>query len=159
LRLRPDRILVGEVRGEEAFDLLQALNTGHRGTLSTAHANSAAASLERFITCALMANTKLPHAAVCRQIGQGVQLLVHLDSSAGSARSAKCCACTGTTWQRTALGWKVSTQGREHSTGAVFQCPSGLGDALRPLRPARSRVLVHIGRLRCATQPQMSPLL
>jgi pilus assembly protein CpaF len=79
LRLRPDRILVGEVRGQEALDLVHALNTGHRGTLATLHANSAGESLERLITCALMAKTTLPHAAMCRQIGHGVQLLVHLD--------------------------------------------------------------------------------
>jgi pilus assembly protein CpaF len=83
LRLRPDRILLGEIRGEEAFDLLQALNTGHRGTLSTTHANSAADSLERLATCALMADVRLPHAVIRRQIGSGLQLLVHLDVHAG----------------------------------------------------------------------------
>jgi pilus assembly protein CpaF len=66
LPLRPDRILLGEVRGEEAFELLQALNTGHRGTLSTTHANSAAESLERFATCVLMSNVNLSHQTVCR---------------------------------------------------------------------------------------------
>ncbi len=86
LRLRPDRILVGEIRGEEAFDLLQALNTGHRGTLSTTHANSAAESLERFATCVLMANVNLTHRTICRQIGLGLQLLVHLDRWEGRRR-------------------------------------------------------------------------
>jgi pilus assembly protein CpaF len=83
LRLRPDRILLGEIRGEEAFDLLQALNTGHRGTLSTTHANSAAESLERLATCAFMADVRLPHAVIRRQIGFGLQLLVHLDVQGG----------------------------------------------------------------------------
>jgi pilus assembly protein CpaF len=79
LRLRPDRILVGEIRGGEAFDLLQALNTGHRGTLATLHANSAPESLERFATCVLMSGVNLTHRTVCRQIGFGVQVLLHLD--------------------------------------------------------------------------------
>ena len=83
LRLRPDRILVGEIRGAEAFDLLQALNTGHRGTLSTTHANSAAESLERFSTCVLMSEVNLAHKTICRHIGFGRQLLVHLDLQNG----------------------------------------------------------------------------
>jgi pilus assembly protein CpaF len=83
LRLRPDRILLGEIRGEEAFDLLQALNTGHRGTLATTHANSAARSLERFATCVLMSEVNLSHKIVCGHIGFGLQLLVHLDLCEG----------------------------------------------------------------------------
>jgi pilus assembly protein CpaF len=83
LRLRPDRILVGEIRGGEAFDLLQALNTGHRGTLATTHANSAAESLERFATCVLMSEVNLSPKTICRHIGFGLQLLVHMDVSAG----------------------------------------------------------------------------
>jgi pilus assembly protein CpaF len=83
LRLRPDRILVGEIRGGEAFDLLLALNTGHRGTLSTTHANSAAESLERFDTCVLMSDVNLPHKTVRRHIGFGLQVLLHLDIQNG----------------------------------------------------------------------------
>ena len=86
LRLRPDRIIVGEVRGEEGFDLLQALNTGHGGTLSTLHANSAADTLDRFVTSALMAGIKLSYATVCRQVAHGVQLLVHMDRDHGPRR-------------------------------------------------------------------------
>lgn len=83
LRLRPDRILVGEIRGGEAFDLLQALNTGHRGTLATVHANSAAESLERLATCVLMSEVNLSYPTVCRHIGLGLQVLVHLDLRQG----------------------------------------------------------------------------
>jgi pilus assembly protein CpaF len=83
LRLRPDRILVGEIRGEEALELLQALNTGHRGTLSTTHANSAAESLERFALCVLVSGIGLSYEALNRQIGLGLQLLVHLDLRGG----------------------------------------------------------------------------
>ena len=79
LRLRPDRILLGEVRGGEAFDLLQALNTGHSGLLSTIHANSAAQSLTRFATCAMMSGIDLPHGAVRTNIAEALYLLVHLE--------------------------------------------------------------------------------
>jgi pilus assembly protein CpaF len=78
LRMRPDRILLGEVRGGEAFDLLTALNTGHSGTLSTIHANSAAQALTRFSTCVLMSGIELPHQAIRSNIGEALNLLVHL---------------------------------------------------------------------------------
>jgi pilus assembly protein CpaF len=79
LRHRPDRILVGEVRGGEAFDLLQALNTGHSGTLSTIHANSADQALRRFTSCVLQSGVDLPYTAIRHGIGDCVQLLVHLE--------------------------------------------------------------------------------
>lgn len=77
LRMRPDRIIIGEVRGGEAIDLLQALNTGHDGSLSTGHANSARDMLMRLETMALM-GMELPPAAVKRQIAAGVDIIVHL---------------------------------------------------------------------------------
>jgi pilus assembly protein CpaF len=83
LRMRPDRILLGEVRGGEAFDFLQALNTGHSGTLSTIHANSGPLSLTRLTTCVLMSGVELPHRAVRSQIGDGIHLLVHLERRQG----------------------------------------------------------------------------
>lgn len=79
LRHRPDRILVGEVRGGEAFDLLQALNTGHSGTLSTIHANSAEQALSRFASCVLQAGVDLPYPAIRHGIAECLQLLVHLE--------------------------------------------------------------------------------
>ena len=77
LRMRPDRIVVGEVRGGEAVDMLQALNTGHEGTLSTAHANSAEDMLSRLETMTLM-GVDLPLEAIRRQIASGVDILIHL---------------------------------------------------------------------------------
>ena len=77
LRMRPDRIIVGEVRGGEAMDMLQALNTGHEGSLSTAHANSAKDMLSRLETMVLM-GVDLPLEAIRRQIASGVDILVHL---------------------------------------------------------------------------------
>ena len=77
LRMRPDRILVGEVRAEEAIDMLQALNTGHEGSLTTAHANSTKDMLSRLETMVLM-GMDLPLEAIRRQIASGLDILVHL---------------------------------------------------------------------------------
>jgi pilus assembly protein CpaF len=86
LRMRPDRIVIGEVRGVEALDLLTALNTGHDGALSTVHANSPADALRRLETLALMAGVGLPHAAVVEQVQRGIDLVVHLERQADGSR-------------------------------------------------------------------------
>jgi pilus assembly protein CpaF len=78
LRMRPDRIVIGEVRGGEALDLLMALNTGHEGALSTVHANSPEDALRRIETLALMAGVGLPHEAIREQLGRGLDLVIHL---------------------------------------------------------------------------------
>jgi pilus assembly protein CpaF len=83
LRHRPDRILVGEVRGGEAFDLLQALNTGHSGTLSTIHANSAEQALSRFTSCVLQSGVDLPYAAIRHGMSECLQILAHLERRHG----------------------------------------------------------------------------
>lgn len=77
LRMRPDRIIVGEVRGAEAFDMLQAFNTGHDGSLSTGHANSAQDMMMRLEMMVLMAK-ELPLSAIRRQIASGIDILIHL---------------------------------------------------------------------------------
>ena len=90
LRMRPDRIVIGEVRGVEALDLLNALNTGHDGALSTVHANSPADALSRLETLALMAGVGLPHDAIAEQVQRGIDLVVHLERrSDGSRRVAE----------------------------------------------------------------------
>ncbi|HEX2070598.1 MAG TPA: CpaF family protein [Thermoleophilaceae bacterium] len=86
LRMRPDRIVVGEVRGGEALDLLQALNTGHEGSLSTVHANSACDALARVETLALMAGIGLPHAVVRDQVARAVELVVHQERRPDGSR-------------------------------------------------------------------------
>ncbi len=86
LRHRPDRILVGEVRGAEAFDLLQALNTGHLGSLSTIHANSAEQALMRLAHCVLTANVGLPHHSIREAIALAIHLVVHLARIDGRRR-------------------------------------------------------------------------
>jgi pilus assembly protein CpaF len=83
LRHRPDRIILGEVRGGEAFDLLQALNTGHSGTLSTIHANSAQQAISRFTSCILQSGVELPYRAVRSNIADAVNLLLHIERRNG----------------------------------------------------------------------------
>jgi pilus assembly protein CpaF len=105
LRMRPDRIVIGEVRGAEALDLLTALNTGHDGALSTVHANSPADALSRLETLALMAGVGLPHAAVAEQVQRGIDLVVHLERAADGTRVvteiAEVVRAAGTTAVRT----------------------------------------------------------
>jgi pilus assembly protein CpaF len=86
LRMRPDRIVIGEVRGAEALDLLTALNTGHEGALSSVHANSPEDALRRIETLALMAGVGLPHEAIREQLGRGVGIVVHMVRGAGGVR-------------------------------------------------------------------------
>jgi pilus assembly protein CpaF len=83
LRHRPDRIIVGEVRGGEAFDLLQTLNTGHSGSLSTIHANSAELALARFASCVLQSGIDLPYPAIRRLISESIDLVIHLERRRG----------------------------------------------------------------------------
>ena len=92
LRMRPDRIVVGEVRGAEALDLLTALNTGHAGSLTTVHANSPADALRRLETLALMAGVGLPHAAVREHVASGLDLVIHQSRAPGGARQVECVA-------------------------------------------------------------------
>jgi len=105
LRMRPDRIVIGEVRGPEALDLLTALNTGHDGALSTVHANSPADALSRLETLALMAGVGLPHAAVAEQVQRGIDLVVHLERRPDGGRVvteiAEVVRAAGTTAVRT----------------------------------------------------------
>jgi pilus assembly protein CpaF len=79
LRMRPDRIIVGEVRGPEAFDMMQAMNTGHNGSMSTIHANSARDALARLENLILMANTSLPERAIRAQITSAIDLIVQTE--------------------------------------------------------------------------------
>ena len=78
LRHRPDHIVVGEVRGGEAADLLQALNTGHGGSLTTVHANNALSALSRIAVCAMQGESDLPWEVTCRGVVDGIQMVVHM---------------------------------------------------------------------------------
>jgi pilus assembly protein CpaF len=89
LRMRPDRIVVGEVRGGEALDMLQAMNTGHDGSLTTVHASSPADAVRRIETMALMAGLDLPHVAVREQVASAVDVIVHLVRDGDGSRRVR----------------------------------------------------------------------
>src|SRR5712671_2302199 len=83
LRHRPDRIILGEIRGGEAFELLQLLNTGHSGSISTVHANSAAQGISRFTTCVLQSGVEMPYRAVKTNIADSLNIIVQIDRRPG----------------------------------------------------------------------------
>ncbi len=83
LRHRPDHIVVGEVRGGEAADLLQALNTGHGGSLTTVHANNAESALSRIASCAMQGGGELPWEVTCRGVVDGIALVIHMTRREG----------------------------------------------------------------------------
>src|ERR1039458_6603423 len=97
LRMRPDRIVIGEVRGGEALDMLQAMNTGHDGSVTTIHANSPRDALSRIETMCMMANLNLPEKAVRQQIAAAIQIIVQVSRmSDGSRRVTHITEVTGT---------------------------------------------------------------
>ena len=96
LRMRPDRIVVGECRGGEALDMLQAMNTGHEGSMSTVHANSAYDALNRLETMVLMAGTDLPSRAIQKQIASAIDIVVQAERLRGGTRKiVSICEITG----------------------------------------------------------------
>jgi len=92
LRMRPDRIIVGECRGPEAFDMLQAMNTGHEGSMSTVHANSPREAMARVENMILMAGMELPHRAIREQISSALDVVIQLERMRDGSR--KCVAIT-----------------------------------------------------------------
>ena len=86
LRMRPDRIIVGEVRGGETLDMLQALNTGHEGSLVTVHANSCDDAIHRLETLATMSDLHIPFEALRDQINSAIHVIVQIDRYADGAR-------------------------------------------------------------------------
>jgi pilus assembly protein CpaF len=131
LRMRPDRIVVGEVRGEEALDMLQAMNTGHDGSITTVHANSPRDALARIETMSLMANLNLPEMALRQQIASAIQVIVQVSRmSDGSRRVTHISEITGTSeqvismqdiflFQKRGLGPNGKVLGRFYATGIV----------------------------------------
>jgi pilus assembly protein CpaF len=96
LRMRPDRIVVGECRGGEAMDMLQAMNTGHEGSMSTVHANSPQDAISRLEAMVLMAGTDLPSRAIQKQIGSAIDVIVQTQRVRGGARKiVSVCEVTG----------------------------------------------------------------
>ena len=120
LRMRPDRIVVGEVRGAEALDMLQAMNTGHDGSLSTLHANSPRDALARVETMVLMAGFDLPVRAIREQAASAIDLLVHIARGRdGVRRVARVAAVDGMEGETVTLSDIFRFEAEPGSDGAV----------------------------------------
>jgi len=145
LRMRPDRIIIGEVRGAEALDMLQAMNTGHDGSLTTIHANSPRDALYRLDTMVAMASLQLPERAVRQQIASAVDLIVQISRlSDGTRRVTAIAELTGMendvitmqdifVFERTGVSSNGKVLGRFRATGIRPKCSDLLAAAGRPL--------------------------
>jgi len=147
LRMRPDRIVLGEVRGEEALDMLQAMNTGHDGSLTTIHANSPRDALARIETMALMANLALPEKAIRAQVASAINVIVQIARmSDGSRRITHITEITGNSeevislqdiflFERRGIGPNGKVLGRFSATGIVPKFGEKLRTAGLPFSP------------------------
>jgi pilus assembly protein CpaF len=141
LRMRPDRIVVGEVRSEEALDMLQAMNTGHDGSLTTVHANSPRDALYRLDTMVAMANLNIPEKAIRQQISSAVNLVVQVSRLADGTRKVTAISeLTGMEgevitmqdvflFERTGLGPDGKVRGRFRATGIRPKCAERLASS------------------------------
>jgi len=146
LRMRPDRIIVGEVRSEEALDMLQAMNTGHDGSLTTVHANSQRDALYRLDTMVAMANLNIPERAIRQQIASAINIIVQVSRMAdGTRKVTGISEITGmegdviTTqdifvFERTGIGPGGKVLGRFRATGIRPKCNERIAAAGMPLR-------------------------
>ena len=147
LRMRPDRIVVGEVRGEEALDMLQAMNTGHDGSLTTIHANSPRDALYRLDTMVAMADLNIPDRAVRQQVASAINLVVQLTRlSDGQRRVTAISEITGMEqdvitmqdiylFERTGLKPDGRVTGVFRATGIRPKCAQQLASAGFPMAP------------------------
>jgi pilus assembly protein CpaF len=136
--MRPDRIIVGEVRGEEALDMLQAMNTGHDGSLTTIHANSPRDALYRLDTMVAMTNLNIPERAVRQQIASAVNLIVQISRMPDGTRKVVAVSeLTGMEqdvitmqdiflFERTGLNPQGNVTGRFRATGIRPKCAERL---------------------------------
>jgi pilus assembly protein CpaF len=141
LRMRPDRIVVGEVRSEEALDMLQAMNTGHDGSLTTIHANSTRDALYRLDTMVAMANLNIPEKAIRQQIASAVNMIVQVSRLADGTRKITAVSeLTGMEgevitmqdiflFERTGLGPDGKVRGRFRATGIRPKCAERLASS------------------------------
>ncbi|HET6178332.1 MAG TPA: CpaF family protein [Candidatus Sulfotelmatobacter sp.] len=148
LRMRPDRIVVGEVRGEEAFDMLQAMNTGHEGSLTTVHANSPRDAMSRIENMVSMANLNIPERAVRHQIASAVHAVIQIARlSDGTRKVITVTEITGMTedsigmqdifsFDRTGIDESGKVRGMFHATGVRPQFADRLATGGARLRPA-----------------------
>jgi pilus assembly protein CpaF len=145
LRMRPDRIVVGEVRGDEALDMLQAMNTGHDGSLTTIHANSPRDALYRLDTMVAMANLNVPEKAIRQQVASAVNLLIQVNRLADGTRKVTAVSeITGMegevitmqeifTFEQAGIGESGTVNGRFKATGIRPKCADRLAQAGRRL--------------------------
>ena len=145
LRMRPDRIIVGEVRGEEALDMLQAMNTGHDGSLTTIHANSPRDALYRLDTMVAMANLNIPEKAIRQQVASAVDLVIQVSRLTDGARRVTAISeITGMeqdvitmqdifVFQQDGINQSGQVVGRFRSTGIRPKCAERLATAGVPL--------------------------
>src|SRR5438128_9275293 len=148
LRMRPDRIVVGEVRGEEAFDMLQAMNTGHEGSLTTVHANSQRDALARIESMFSMANLNIPERAVRHQIASAIHAVVQIARLSDGARKViAVCEVTGVegevismqdifVFERIGVDESGKVRGTFHATGIRPKFADRLATGGCRLRPA-----------------------
>jgi pilus assembly protein CpaF len=156
LRMRPDRIIVGEVRGEEALDMLQAMNTGHDGSLTTIHANSPRDAVARMETMALMANLHLPEKAVRQQIASAVNIIVQVSRmSDGSRRVTHLTEITGMDmevvsmqdvyrFEKRGIGINGRVLGRFYSTGVTPRFAEKIVASGIPISPSLFDMAVEV---------------
>ena len=148
LRMRPDRIMVGECRGKEAFDMLQAMNTGHDGGMTTIHANDTRDAINRLEMLVGMAAPELPMRFIHRQIGTAIQIVVHLARLSGGARKViQISEITGFqadsismhdlfTFESTGVNDQMETEGHFEATGIRPACLAPLKKAGVAMPPA-----------------------
>ena len=126
LRLRPDRIVIGEIRGGEALDLLQALNTGHAGSMSTIHANAPLDCLRRIETCALLSGIEIPLQALRAQVAGAVDIVIHTarfkDGSRRIVSVAEVLPLNGGEYSvRELMRWRTQSIGADGKVSGVFE--------------------------------------
>jgi pilus assembly protein CpaF len=136
LRMRPDRIIVGECRGSEAFDMLQAMNTGHEGSMTTLHANSPRDMLARLEGLVMMA-VEMPVPVIRRNIASAVQLVVQIARLSDGSRKIE--TDLGSRWEwKTGKSWRVTSSctsrrgGQTEEVQGAFRATGHVTDLLRP---------------------------
>ncbi len=150
LRMRPDRIIIGEVRGAEAFDMMQAMNTGHNGSMSTIHSNSARDAIARIENMILMANVNLPLRAIRGQIASAVDLIVHTERMRdGVRRVTEVVEVVGMEEEIITLGslfaYRYRGENPDGSLNGVFEIIGEAPALLAAHRVFRPRRKIHTG--------------
>ena len=148
LRHRPDHIAVGEVRGREAADLLQALNTGHGGSLITIHANNAESALSRLASCAMQGGGDLPREVPCRGVVDGISMVIHMARREGRRFVEERVAPRFVLKCVSSEGWHVQWETRQTRRGKS-QSPVAwvaLVEETKPMKPTNKAMLGMVSK-------------